>query len=158
MIDPNFSSALHMLYDRLENSDLRWAITGSLGMVLHGMDLEIHDIDIQSDLEDAYLIQALFSHRMVEPVHDRRTEILRSQFGSFNFSGVQVEIMGGMQRKQPDNAWSDPIKVEEHSDLVVFEEMNLPVMKLDYEYHAYLAMGRMEKAQKIKAWLDGHSS
>jgi hypothetical protein len=34
-----------------------WAVTGSLGMALQGMELAVHDIDLQTSREGAYEIE-----------------------------------------------------------------------------------------------------
>lgn len=46
-----------------ENISGDWAVTGSTGMALQGMDLEVNDLDIQSD----------------GPAADRPAELLRSE-------------------------------------------------------------------------------
>jgi len=37
------------LYERLGDSDVNWAVTGSLGFALQGVPVEPHHIDIQTD-------------------------------------------------------------------------------------------------------------
>jgi len=36
--------------------------------------------------------------------------------------------------------------------------MRIPVLSLEYEYRAYLRLGRREKAEKIRRWLEGQNS
>ena len=48
-LSPNFDRAIAILHVRLKTLPHPWVVTGSLGMALQGMDLEIHDIDVQSD-------------------------------------------------------------------------------------------------------------
>ena len=48
---------LRLLHQRLEGSSAVWALTGSLGMVLQGLPLEPHDIDLQTDPVGAYEIE-----------------------------------------------------------------------------------------------------
>ena len=61
MIDLRFLGILRKICTVLENCRINWVITGSLGMILQGMDLEIHDIDIQTDQRGAYAIESCFS-------------------------------------------------------------------------------------------------
>jgi len=153
LIDPQYVNTLHIIYSRLEDKEIQWVITGSMGMVLHGMDLDIHDIDIQTDEQDAYKFEKLFSEYIVTPVYYWVSERIRSHFGSLNIGNVNVEIMGGMQKFLPDQVWEDPVNIQQYREWVTFEGMNLPVLSLDYEHQAYLALGRHEKAEKIRRWL-----
>jgi hypothetical protein len=49
MIEEAYLEALRLIHDKLGDDPFAGAITGSLGMALQGMDLEVHDIDIQTD-------------------------------------------------------------------------------------------------------------
>lgn len=157
MIDQKFIDALQIIHDRLEGSKIQWAITGSLGMALRGMALDIHDIDIQTDRQDAYEFEKLFPEYVVTPVYGRASEKIRSHFGILQIGEIKVEIMGGMQKLLPDQSWEKPIKVREKCDWVKSEGMVLPVMTLAHEYQAYLTMGREEKAEKIRQWMENRS-
>lgn len=89
---------------------------------------------------------------------DCESEKIRSYFGSavIKGKGIQVEIMGNLQKRGPDGEWSQPTDLVRYRRWVEVGGMLLPVLALDYEYAAYLALGRTETARKIKAWLDLH--
>ena len=157
MIEQPLIEALHILYSPLEAADLQWAITGSLGLALHGMNLEIHDIDIQTNKNGAYAFGKLFSEYTITPTYYRASDRIRSHFGVFGINDVQVEVMGDLQKLLPDQTWEMPIRVRENSDLVTFDGMQLPVISLAHEYQAYKTLGRHEKAKKIKEWMEAHS-
>lgn len=153
-INPLFIQALILLYTRLKDTKVCWAITGSMGMVIQGMDLEIHDIDLQSDREGTYEIQNLFPEYMTERVELKEGAEIRSYFGRMNVMGVKVELMGDMEHREPGNDWLGKPDLSCHIRRVDFEGMNLPVMDLEHEYIAYQLLGRPEKAAKIRAFLD----
>lgn len=155
IINPLMIQALMLLYTRLKDSRACWAITGSMGMVLQGMDFEIHDIDLQCDREGAYEIQNLFPEYITERVQLKESATLRSYFGRMDVMGVKVEVMGDMaHREDTGSGWNDPPDLSCIRRFVEYEGMELPVIDLEHEYAAYQRLGRPEKAAKIRAFLD----
>ena len=51
MISPEHLSALRLIHERLDKTPIVWVVTGSLGFAVRGMDVVVHDIDVQSDRE-----------------------------------------------------------------------------------------------------------
>jgi hypothetical protein len=157
MIEPNDLSALRIIHARLKNSDVIWAVTGSLGMSLQGMPVEVHDIDIQTSEPGAYEIERRFSDYVTTPVRYSSSERIRSHLGKLEINGIKVEIMGAIQ-KRSDDVWEEPVRMERYRNWVEIEGMQIPVLSLDYEYQAYRKLGRVEKANMIKEWLQNHSN
>ena len=154
MIESAYLNALREIYLRLEDYQLSWAVTGSLGLALQGMVVEIHDIDIQTSQPGSYEIESLLSEYVVQAVHYKPSERIRSHFGSLVIAGIKVEIMGAVQHLITDQVWEEPVNVEKYRHRVNFDGMQIPVLSLEYEYQAYLGLGRIEKADKIKQWLE----
>jgi hypothetical protein len=123
-------------------------------MALQGMDFEVHDIDIQTDQSGAYEIEGLFSKHVVKAVYYKVSDRIRSHFGVLEIDGIRVEIMGDIQKLLHNHTWEEPINIERFRHWISFEGMNIPVMSLEYEHQAYRRMGRFEKAEKIKKWLE----
>ena len=144
---------LQMIYTRLVESQVIWAVTGSLGMALQGMEVEVHDIDLQTDPAGAYEIERLLSKFVTVPVRYVVSKRIRSHLGKLEINGVQVEIIGGVQKQLGDGSWEEPVRVESYRRWVELEGMRIPLLSLEYEYQAYLRMGRIEKAEMIKQWL-----
>lgn len=153
MIDLRYLTALQIIYERLKGSDTVWAITGSFGMALQGMDLPVHDIDIQTDQQGAYGIERELAEYAVVPVRYIQSERIRSHLGKLEIDSIQVEIMGAIQKRVDNQIWEQPVRVEEHLKWVEIEGMQIPVLSLEYEYQAYKKLGRNEKAEAIKEWL-----
>ncbi|NJE08637.1 hypothetical protein E3E31_08910 [Thermococcus sp. M39] len=153
MIPQTHLKVLRKLYERLKDSDVNWVITGSLGFALQGVPVEPHDIDIQTDKEGAYEIEHLFSEFVVRPVKFRESERIRSHFGALMIDGIKVEIMGDIQKKVNDE-WEPPVDINRYKRFVQIEGMKIPVLDLEYEYQAYLKLGRVEKAKMLKKFLD----
>jgi hypothetical protein len=153
MIELSYLNTLHTIHALLKDSQINWAVTGSLGMALQGMDIEVHDIDIQTDKDGAYEMERLFFEYVVKPVHDSASGRIRSHFGALEIGGIKVEIMGDIQKRLDNQTWEEPVKVECHKHWVRIDGMQIPVLSLAYEYQAYLKLGRNEKAEMLRKWL-----
>jgi hypothetical protein len=153
MIELRYLNTLHTIHALLKDSQINWVVTGSLGMALQGMDIEVHDIDIQTDKDGAYEMERLFFEYVVKPVHDSVSERIRSHFGALEIGGIKVEIMGDIQKRLDNQTWEEPVKVECHKHWVGIDGMQIPVLSLAYEYQAYLKLGRNEKAEMLRKWL-----
>ncbi|MFA4700940.1 nucleotidyltransferase domain-containing protein [Pyrococcus kukulkanii] len=154
MIPVRHLQVLRKLYDRLKDSGIVWAVTGSLGFALQGVPVEPHDIDIQTDRGGAYKIERLFSEFVIEPVKLKESEKIKSHFGVLRIDGIRVEIMGDIQKKV-GNEWEPPVDVKRYRRFVKIEGMEVPVLDLEYEYQAYLKLGRIEKAEILRKFLGG---
>ncbi len=155
-IDPKILKALQIIYPELTNpgrKPINWAVTGSLGMVLHGMQMDIHDIDIQTDKEGAYEIERRLVKYLVKLVHFKASERIRSYFGVFEIGGIKIETMGDMQHMLPDQKWDSPVEINESRDWVDYADLHIPVITLEHEVKAYQKMGRTEKAEMIKTFM-----
>lgn len=153
-LPPSFESALALIASRLASADFAWAITGSLGMRLQGMALEPRDIDLQSTRDGALRTQALFPEYVSQPVIYKPSERIHSWFGAMEIDGIPVEIMGDMEKLRPDGLWEPAPDLSSVICWVVYQDLRLPVLDLNYEYESYRMMGREAKAERIRAFLD----
>jgi len=69
--------------------------------------------------------------------------------------GIKVEIMGDIQKRNKDGIWENPVDLEQYKRIVEVEGMQVPVLSLEYEYQAYLKLGRIDKAEMLRKWLQG---
>ncbi|MGY4686388.1 nucleotidyltransferase domain-containing protein [Petrotoga sp. DB-2] len=155
MIDPRYLEVLRKIYNRLNNTDVNWVVTGSLGFALQGMPVEPNDIDIQTDKQGAYEIERHFSDFVTKKVRFSSAERIRSHFGELMIDGIKVEIMGDIQKRLEDGNWESPVDLEHHKRIIEVEGMQVGVLSLEYEYQAYLKLGRIEKAEMLRKWLKG---
>ncbi|HBY97811.1 MAG TPA: hypothetical protein DEP84_28370 [Chloroflexi bacterium] len=153
MIDPRFLQVLHTIHERLSDSAVSWALTGSLGFALQGVPVEPHDIDIQTDEVGAYAIEERLSEWVSSRVNFSSTERIRSHFGALTIGGIRVEIMGAIQKRLEDGTWEDPVDLACHKRIVEVEGMRVPVLSLEYEVQAYRKLGRFERAALLEEWL-----
>lgn len=154
MILPEQLSALRLIHERLGKTPIVWVVTGSLSFALRGMDVAVHDIDIQSDREGAYQIDRLLQEYVIEPVRFSATTQIRSHFGALAVRGTRVEIMGDIEKWTSRSCWEPPAELTHHRQWVTVAGMTIPVLTLHHEYQAYLTLGRLEQAAKLKKWMD----
>lgn len=153
MLPPKHLNVLHKLYSKLDGSGVNWVVTGSVSFCLQGVPVSPNDIDIQTDEPGAYKMERMFRDFLVREVRFSSTDRIRSHFGALEIEGVQVEIMGAVQ-KFYDGEWEDPIDIDSNKKVVTLEEMEIPVLNLSYEAEAYRRFGRLEMAEKIKKYSD----
>jgi len=148
------AEALRIIERRVAPTGCVWAITGSIAFALQGLDFTPEDIDLQTDREGAFQLEAALSEFMIEPVRLRESERIRSYFGAAEIKNIRVEIMGDLQKRLPTGEWTEPTDVARHRRWIEWEGIRLPVLSLRYEYEAYSMLGRKETAGKLRAWLD----
>jgi hypothetical protein len=141
--------ALEVLFKRVPPLEYPWALTGSASLCLQGVDVPVHDLDIQTDEKTVYAIEKLLAEFMKTPVHLWESTGMRSLDGKANIEGVEIELLANIAHRQPDGIWrtyndfARLIWVEWHG-------LNIPVFPLEDELAAYQAMGRFEKAALIR--------
>ena len=155
MIDPVYLNVLRQIHARLSNTDVNWVVTGSLGFALQGVPVQPNDIDLQTDKAGAYAIESLFSEVVTRRVKFSATERIKSHFGALQIDGIEVEIMGDIQKKGADGVWEEIVDPARYRLMVEIDGMLVPVLSLEYEYEAYLKFGRIERAKMLRRWLDG---
>jgi len=153
MIQATYIDVLKRICPLLSNLDRPWAITGSMGMALQGVDIDVHDIDIQTDSTGAYLIQDQLADHVVSKVRYRKASNIRSHYGKFRINGIDIEVMGDIEKLQPDGQWTDPPDLLQIIRRVKVGALQIPVLDLEYEKRAYSIMGRDETVAKIEAAL-----
>lgn len=126
--------AIREIYTRLQDHQVNWVITGSLGLALHGMDVTIQDIDIQTDKDGAFQIERCFPEYVIKPVPCAKSERIYSYLGMLEIAGIPVQIMGDIQKRLDDQAWEEPVKIDLYKLWVEIAGMRLPVLSLEYEY------------------------
>lgn len=155
MINQTYLLVLRKICEKLQNTDVNWVVTGSLAFALQGARIEPHDIDIQTDQRGAYEIEHLLSEFVVEKVTFSSSESIRSHFGVLMIDGIKVEVMGDIQKRSERGDWGAPVDLEHHKRFIEVGRMQVPVLSLEYEYQAYLKLGRIDEAQMLRRLLDG---
>ena len=127
-----------------------WALTGSAGLRLQGVDIPVHDLDIQTDEKTIYLFEEKLARFMKLPVHVWESEHTRSFHAQAEIDGLQVEFLGDVRHLSDGHAW-EPLDLESVRLWVEWHEIRIPVLSLVHEALAYEKMGRVQKAELIRS-------
>lgn len=152
MLPARFAEVLKFIAVTLNAAGINWVVTGSTAFALRGIPLEPNDIDIQTDREGAYLMETHFKGFVVDRVAFSGNDKIQSHFGRLVMDGVKVEIMGDIQ-KSVDGTWEAPVDLQEHKQIILFENVLIPMLDLPYEIEAYRKLGRHEKAGLLQSFL-----
>jgi hypothetical protein len=144
--------ALNRLLEKVPSREVFWALTGSAGLRLQGVDVPVHDLDVQSDQAGVAEIARRLPDCLREAPRLKKSELLRSYYGLLEVSGVKVELMGDIQRRLP-GGWEEPVELERYRRWVVWRGKLVPVLDLEYEAQTYARLGREVKAAAIRAAL-----
>ena len=136
--------ALRKICELLRPAAATWVLTGSLGLALQG---------VETDAAGALELERLLAEYVVRPVALREDALVRSYLGAAEIDGVEVEIIGDIQKRPPGGRWGPPPDLARLARTVDAVGMRVPVLPLEYEREAYRAMGRSEKADLIDAAL-----
>jgi hypothetical protein len=153
MMEARYFEVLGIILSRLKHLTHPWAVTGSLGLFLQGVEVDVHDIDLQSTKEGAFAIERALGEYKVHPVEYLESKKIRSFFGELGINGIKVEIMGDVQ-KDIGSGWTPPSDLSAWIHWEDVDELSVPVLDLELEYEAYQILGREEKAEKIRNALD----
>ncbi len=139
-----------ILAERLKG--LRFAIRGTAGLVLQGLEMNVDDIDVLTDKETALACNDLLAEYLIEEVAFKESAKFKSYFGKFEIEGVPVEIMGEWQIKDNKGTWSKPFNAA-NRQLISIDDEEVFVNSTKEELTAFAKMGRWTAYQKIKRQL-----
>lgn len=126
-----------------------WALTGSAGLRLQGVDVQVHDLDIQTDEQTIYILEQCLAQFMKTPVHFWESAGMHSLDGKAEIENIEIELLANIAHKMPDGTWST---FTDFSRLIWVDShgLQIPTFPLEDELAAYEAMGRVEKAALIR--------
>lgn len=145
------SKVLSFLVSKIPPTVHLWALTGSAGLRLQGVDLTVHDLDLQTDGKTIYLLEKELAGFMKNPVHVWETEHTLSYHGQAEVYGLQVELLGDIRHRGADGAWQPPLDIPSVLVWVEWHDVEIPVLSLAHEALAYEKMGRTQKAELIRS-------
>jgi hypothetical protein len=161
MLTKKFQAVIHKLTRDFKQCPYPWALTGSAGMVLQGMQMAVHDIDIQTTREGAVWISGQMKDNQVQPLHHWETTVMLSWYSRFKVEGISVEVIGDIQKRDQNGKFGIPPDLLKVIKYVDNGTIRIPVLDLTYEEMAYRRIGKIDKARQIAAfissdtWKDG---
>jgi hypothetical protein len=153
MIEEHYLKVMDIILSRLKDLTHPWAVTGSLGLLIQGIEVDVNDIDLQSTKEGVYAIERVLEEYVIHKVEYLESMKIQSYLGELKIEGIKVEIMGDVQKELPGGGWEPPNDLSKSIHWVKVDGWSIPVLDLVAEYRAYRLLGRDEKAEKIHAAL-----
>jgi hypothetical protein len=145
------AAVLSLLVARIPPADYLWALTGSVGLRLQGVDLTVHDLDLQTDAKTIYLLEKEIVEFMKVSVHVWESEHTLSYHGQAEIDGLQVELLGDVRHRGAEEVWQPPVDIRSVLVWVEWRGVQIPVLSLAHEVLAYEKMGRVQKAELIRS-------
>lgn len=138
-------TALLRIAELLNKNNIDWILIGSVNHELQGMEKEPRDIDIVVKLKKLRKVRNIFAEN--DP-----SEVKGVRPGDFNINfkinNVPVEIFG------EDKAQKYFINKESYITTEEVKNTRIPCRKLEKELEFYKQLGREEKAEELKQFLD----
>ncbi|MDF1515905.1 MAG: hypothetical protein P1S60_19005, partial [Anaerolineae bacterium] len=148
---PMWHSQIKDIAAALKNAQIVYKIVGSAALAMQGVPLQVHDLDIELNVDDIYRMQALFQDNVVESVQYRESEYWRSHIGRIDFSGMQVEVMAGLERRVGQHWLPSMITT---TKVVILDGIAVHVITLEEQVLAYLRQGRIERVSLALPFCD----
>jgi ABC-2 type transport system ATP-binding protein len=143
------SRALAFLIQRIPPGEYGWVLTGSTSLRLRGVDVPVHDLDIECRPGDIHRIEQALAEFIKTPVHLVETSRIRSRKGKAEVEGLEVEIMTDLEVEQENGPRQNLVDFE-HCTWLEWQGQRVPVLPLQDEAATYEAMGRLEKSRLIR--------
>jgi hypothetical protein len=141
---------LLILLELIPPEEYNWALTGSAGLRLQGVDIPVNDIDIQTDGESVYAIEKCLSSYMMETIHPWESEQTFSLYGKAKINNLKVELLGDIKHREQGGSWEKSIDISSSRIWINWSNLKVPVIPLEFEAQAYSKMGRTERASLIR--------
>lgn len=141
--------ALRVILQRIPPEEILWALTGSGGLRLQGVDVTVRDLDLQTDEQHAYIIEKRLAEFIKTPLNPWETPTMHSLDGKAEIEGVEIELLANLTHLMPDGTWSSFTDFSRQVWLD-WHGWRVPTFPLEDEAKAYESMGRTEKAALIR--------
>jgi hypothetical protein len=135
----------------MNTEDIPYKVVGGAALALHGISIQVKDLDIETNRSGAFRFQEIFNNHTLQPVDLRENENYCSYYGRFCINGIIVEIMGDVLRKEI-SGWVPTSS----STQTIIDLHGVPITCswLEEETLAYIRRGRLNRAAKCLVHCD----
>ena len=137
---------------------MTWAVTAGMNLALQGVQVQVHDIDLQTDAAGAFEIERRFTQFVVRRVQFSVGDRIRSLFGVLRIDDIRVEIIGDTETLRDDGTWESSEGWAERRAFLELGSSLVPVLPLDLEHELYRRLGRADKMEVLDRWFSERSS
>ncbi|MDD5625747.1 MAG: hypothetical protein PHG83_01105 [Patescibacteria group bacterium] len=137
---------LKIISEKLKSVD--YAFIGSVNLYIQGLKIQPGDIDISTTPEIIKEIDEILKEYRTKEIYFDKSEGRNSFRSFYQIDGMEIEILGNVNNisRKPDSL-KDKIYIE-------FNKIKLPCMSLNDELNVYEKIGRKEKVEMIKKFLE----
>lgn len=159
-LEPKLKAAIVAISGRSAGSGIEWLVGGSVGAILHGVQLDAppRDLDIDTTGPGAYSLEARLSEYVQEAVTLSETPLYRNYFGCLKIDGVEVDLVGDLDVKHKSFAHHFRITPEVWHKRTVVDVGGFEVglTPLEHQLILNLIRGREDRTRPIAGYLRRH--
>ena len=104
-----------------------------------------------------WYLEKQLSDFITQPVKFSATHTIKSHFGKASIINIDIELMGGIQ-KYIHGPWESPVDITNLIIFVPYQNWQVPVLDLKYEYKAYQNLDRTKRAETILKFLQENNN
>ena len=151
MLPANFKEVIKIIYSKLKDKKVKWAVIGSTNMVLQRINVNPNDIDIITNPDDLKVFEEVFKDHIIKPICKKPP--YREGYSGFyelklNIKGIEIHIIG-----EYDNGVYYGRISKGNIILIDLDNLKIPCFTLKAEAQAYEETNRENKAKMIKDFL-----
>ncbi len=143
-----------LITNKLKNK--QYAIRGTASLVMQGIEMNVVDVDVLCDKTTALYCNEAFKKYLVSEIEYSESDKFKSYFGYFDFEGIQIEVMGEWQIKNPKGSWGVAFDASENEVIETsLDSKKVKTTKIETELAMFAQMGRWNAYHKIKKQFEG---
>jgi len=144
MLNCDWKTALSFFAQKCKAKEIEYYIFGSVSDVVHGVNINPHDIDIVVHTKDFYKVKNIFPDSIVEPFVDNKETWLVRYFGRLCLSGVLFDIVA-----------DEKMNLENHQyDKILWNNYDLYAESLQVRYQLELKRNREGRIKAFEEYMN----
>jgi hypothetical protein len=146
MITQKQADVLKILSDNI-NKTTNWTLMGSMSLALHGMAVNVKDIDILTNKKGVFEIEKALNRYVITTTKIKQYSDRKAYRVVLNIKGIEVEALADIQENLQEKSRLSA------KQFVEFNKLKLPIVDLTRELNAYKNWGKPNKVKLIEEYL-----
>lgn len=144
-----FKKALKIIAEKLDIEEVKWAVIGSTGLALQGIEITPNDLDIAVRFDDLQKIPEIFPDYKPSGVKELETVTGKPAWDvQMNINEVEIQFVGELD----DGDYVSRL-LAKRINMVNVDKVDIPCLNLEAAAEAYEEIKRPEKAELIRKFL-----
>ncbi|MBU1255431.1 MAG: hypothetical protein ABII95_02870 [Patescibacteria group bacterium] len=141
-MNEKIEKALRIVVGKLNG--LNYALIGSVGLYIQGIDLQSRDIDILTNSDEINKIVEILKEYQTKEMYFDKSEGRNSYRVFFEIDGIEIEVLDNV-----DNICRSKDSLDKKI-FINYKDVKIPCIPLEEELKVYEKMGREDKVKLIK--------